>query len=85
MVKKDGADDDSKVILEQSLDLVKKLYDEIDASAQSINTRAGIVLGLIASSLTASDFSTWDFSSPFFSPKCVELADNLINLNSEFR
>lgn len=82
MVKKDDADNDSKIILEQSLELVKKLYDEIDASADSINTRAGIVLGLIASALTASNFSTWSFSSPFFSPKCLHLLDNLLNLGS---
>lgn len=70
--------DERQIILDQSFELVKKLYDELDSSAESINTRAGITLGLIASALTASDFSTWSFSVPFFSPKSSELVENVV-------
>ena len=69
----DSHENETIMILEQSLELVKKLYDELDASAESINVRAGIVLGLIASALTASNFATWSFTFPLLPQRCREL------------
>ncbi len=51
-------------ILEQSFQLMRKVYEEMNASAESINTRSGITLALLGAFLTTADLKPWSFYRP---------------------
>lgn len=67
----------------ESFHLLQKSYDDIRASIESLNTRAGVALALVGSAVTAADLEVWTFKRPpYFEPWPLWLISNCLNLFS---
>lgn len=80
---KEGEDAEYKEIREQSFQLMRKAYEEANASFESINIRCGVALAFIGTVVSTSDFEIWVFNRPLYSDKWFAwLIVNVLNLVS---
>lgn len=80
---KQSLDVEYKQILEESLLLTQKAYEETRASIESLNTRSGIALALVGTAVSAAGFEVWNFYRPSYSedwPKWLVL--DILNMAS---